>query len=154
MLGFLRAYLGWSIEICCKKLSNVVISFYRNIMCKNIQCIGPQALSIFACYSANQSAVQVKKLDTCNTKLAQCRIMSYIVQIKNTTSRIMSVAQPIPPSIRNGCRIFRSYIFVPLYMNNQRKYFLLPKKSWVALDHFLHKMISTFFRNRGCILNF
>jgi len=32
--GFLRACLGWSIEICCLKLSNVAISFYRkNVLC-------------------------------------------------------------------------------------------------------------------------
>jgi len=35
---FIRAYLGWSIEICYFKLSNTVISIYRNIVRKNIVC--------------------------------------------------------------------------------------------------------------------
>jgi len=33
-----RAYLGWQIETFYLKLSKMVISFYRNIVCKNIVC--------------------------------------------------------------------------------------------------------------------
>jgi len=36
MLGFLRAYLGWTIETFVSKLSNTKISFYHNIVSKNI----------------------------------------------------------------------------------------------------------------------
>jgi len=37
MSGFLRAYLGWSIKTYASKLSNVLLSFYRNV-------------AIFCCY--------------------------------------------------------------------------------------------------------
>jgi len=49
MLGFLRAYLGWSIETYYSKLSNVLIIFYRNvaILCSKIssvyRAIGPKS---------------------------------------------------------------------------------------------------------------
>ncbi len=36
MLGFLLFYFGLSIETYVSKLSSMEISFYRNIVCKNI----------------------------------------------------------------------------------------------------------------------